>query len=316
MSGPVVHEVYGIRIRTPWPIPALPCLPDAAWDVEFVEGPGESFAEAARHVAPGHRRRLAQQARLPDGSRYRLWTHLLEFLISPDGRRVQARAMPDANALAFQTYLLVDALLFAMIRMGREPLHATAVHTPEGVIAFAGESGVGKSTLGALFVRAGYQLVTDDMLVLAPEQAGFVAHPGPPRLKLHRETADRIFDAGYRGIPMNPTTDKLLIPLGPAQAVRGPRRFHALYLLQPADNRIAPSDPCLCRLTPSEAVPKIVALTASHWTDERDRLVRQFRFVTRLVQTTTIKTLRYRRDADSMPELRQAIIDDLASPAR
>ncbi len=315
MSGPVVHKVYGIRIRTPWPIPALPCLTDTAWDVEFVEAAAESFEEAATHVAPAHRERLGQHATLPDGSRYRQWANLLEFVISSDARRVQARAMPEANPEAFQAYLLVDALLFALVRMGLEPLHATAVHTPEGVIAFGGESGLGKSTLGALFVRAGYQLVTDDMLVLAPEGDGFVAHPGPPRLKLFPETADRILDAGYRGVPMNPTTDKLMIPLGPSQAVQGPRRFHALYLLKPTDDRSA-SDPVICRIKPSDAVPQIVALTASHWIEERERLERQFRFVTRLVQAAPIKTLSYRRDPDSMPQLRQAIIDDVASDAR
>jgi hypothetical protein len=316
MSGPVVHNVYGIRIRTPWPIPALPHLTDAAWDVEFVESAAESFEEAARYVAPALRKRLAQHATLPDGSRYRLWANLLEFLVSPDARRVQARAMPEANPQAFQTYLLLDALLFTLVRMGREPLHATAVDTPGGVIAFAGESGLGKSTLGALFVQAGYQLVTDDMLMLVPEGDGFVAHPGPPRLKLYRETADRIFDAGYSGMPMTPTTDKLLIPLGPSRAVQGPRRFHALYLLKPTDDRSAASDPVICRITPSDAVPQIVALTASHWTEERERLERQFRFVIRLVQSAPIKTLSYRRDPDLMPQLRQAIIEDIASDAR
>lgn len=316
MSGSVVHDVYGIRIRTPWPIPALAHLTGAAWDVEFVEAAAEDFKDAARFVAPRHRRRLAQLATLPDGSCYRRWANLLEFLISPDARHVQARAMPEANPSAFQTYLLVDALLFALIRMGREPLHATAVHTPGGVIAFAGESGLGKSTLGALFVRAGCPLVTDDMLVLAPESDGFVALPGPPRLKLYPKIADRIFDAGYRGLPMDPTSEKLLIPLAPPHAVQGRHRFQALYLLKPADDRRVSSEPCIRRITPPEAVPQIVGLTASHWTEERERLERQFRFVTRLVQSAPIKTLTYRRDLDSMPQLRQAIIDDVASDAR
>jgi hypothetical protein len=311
MNRPVVHGVYGIRIRTPWPIPSLPRLTDAGWDIEFVEGAAEHFEEAAKYVAPADRKSLSQYAKLPDGSRYRKWAHLLEFLISPDARRVQARAMPGANPQAFLTYLLVDALLFAMVRMGREPLHATAVFTPAGVIAFAGESGLGKSTLGALFVRAGYQLVTDDMLVLVPERSGFVAHPGPRRLKLYRDTADRIFNADYRGVPMNPTTAKLMIPLEPSQAVQGPHPFDTLYLLNPTDDRRAQADPYICRISPSDAIPQIVGLTAGHWTDERERLTRQFQFVTHLAQAATIKTLRYRRDPESMAQLRQAIVDDM-----
>ncbi len=316
MSEPVVQTVYGIRIRTPWPIPALPHVMTAEWDVEFLEGAAEDFEQAARHVAPAHRRRSAQYAKLPDGSRYRRWANLLELLISPDARVVHARAMPNAHPLAFQTYLLVDALLFVMIRMGREPLHATAVHTRHGIIAFAGASGLGKSTLGALLVRAGYRLVTDDMLVLAEAEDGFVAYPGPPRVKLYRDTADRIFETGYCGMPMNPTTDKLLIPLEPSQAIQGPLPFHTLYLLKPTDDRAEHCEARIRRIRPAEAVAPIVALTSGYCTDERERLARQFRFVTRLVQSAVVKTLSYRRDPATMAQLRQAVIDDIASPAR
>ena len=170
-------------------------------------------------------------AALPDGSSYRRWSGLFEFLVTPDARCIHARTLDQTNEEALLAYLLVDALSFSMVRLGREPLHATAVLTPHGVVAFVGESGDGKSTLGALLVRHGFRLVTDDMLVLTVDGDECVAHAGPPRIKLYRHIADRIFDAGYSGVPMNPVTEKLIIPLNHDQSVHGPHPLRAIYLI-------------------------------------------------------------------------------------
>ena len=307
---PVVHDLYGIRIRTPWPVRGVPAI-DAAWDVEFVEGDAATLAAAAAHVSPEQRDLWAQYAVLPNGSRYRRWSGLFEFLVTPDARCIHARTLDHTNDEALLAYLLVDALSYAMVRLGREPLHATAVLTEQGVIAFVGESGRGKSTLGALFVRHGCRLVTDDMLLLTHERDGCMAHPGPPRIKLYRAIADRIFGGASCGIPMNPLTDKLIMPLTDEQVVRQPAATSALYLIRDNQGRGRPPRPCIRELSPAAAFPEILAATAGHYALERDRLTRQFEFVKRLVEHVPIKTLSYPRDTDSMSSLRDAVLGDL-----
>jgi hypothetical protein len=310
LDRPVVHELYGIHIRTPWPVRGVPAI-DAAWDVEFVEGDAATLAAAAAHVSPEQRDLWAQFAVLPDGSRYRRWSGLFEFLVTPDARCIHARTLDHTNHETLLAYLLVDALSYAMVRLGREPLHATAVLTGQGVVAFVGESGRGKSTLGALFLRHGCRLVTDDMLLLTHERDGCMAHPGPPRIKLYREIADRIFGGAAAGIPMNPLTDKLIMPLTDEQVVRQPAATRALYLIRDNHDRGRPPHPCIRQLSPAAAFPEILAATAGHYALERDRLTRQFEFVRRLVEHVPIKTLWYPRDTDSMSSLRDAVLGDL-----
>jgi hypothetical protein len=309
-DGPVVHDLYGIRIRTPWPVRGVPAT-DEAWDVEFVEGDTAMLADAAAHVSPEQRDRWAQYAVLADGSRYRRWSGLFEFLVTPDARCIHARALDHTNDEALLAYLLVDALSYTMVRLGREPLHATAVLTDRGVVAFVGDSGRGKSTLGALFVRHGCRLVTDDMLVLTHEREGYLAHPGPPRIKLYRDIADRVFGDASGGVPMNPLTDKLIVPLTDEQAVRQPAAISALYLIRDHDDRGRPPRPFIRRLSPASAFPEILAATAGHYAFERERLTRQFEFVRRLVERVPIKTLSYPRDTDTMSSLRDAVLADL-----
>jgi hypothetical protein len=306
---PVVHDLYGIRIRTPWPVSGVP-VAQGTWDVEFVQGDPALLGDGAAHVKPDHRDRWAQCAVLPDGSHYRRWGGLFEFLVTADARCIHARTFDHSNEEALLAYLLVDALSFSMVRMGREPLHATAVQADRGVAAFAGESGYGKSTLGALLVRQGFRLITDDMLVLTHEQDSCVAHPGPPRIKLYRDIADRIFGSAYSGVPMNPVTEKLIIPLTADQAIGQPAEMRALYLIRESRECC----PMIRRLSPASAFPNVLAATAGHYPFERDRLRRQFEFVRRLVEQVPVKILSYDRDPNSLSALRDAVLADLDRP--
>lgn len=52
---------------------------------------------------------------------------------------------------------------------GCVPLHAAAIDTAAGVIAFAGRSGAGKSTLCAAAVLAGYAYVADEIAAVSPD---------------------------------------------------------------------------------------------------------------------------------------------------
>jgi hypothetical protein len=308
-----VHHLYGIRVRTPWPVAGVPST-NGDCDVEFVDGDQTQLDRAATHVLPAHRHQWAQHAVLPDGSRYRLWRDLFDFLVTPDARCIHARRLNRTNEEALLAYLLVDALSYSMVRLGREPLHATAVLTDRGAIGLIGESGFGKSTLGAGFVRGGCRLITDDMLVLTFDGAHCVAHAGPPRIKLYRPIADRIFGAGCHGVPMNPVTEKLIVPLTERQSVRHASPLAALYLIQPG-RRQAPRRPTIRTLPPARAFPRILAATPGHYACERDRLARQLTFVSALAARIPIKTLSYPRDPAQLELVRDAVLADVERSA-
>lgn len=307
-QDPVVHSLYGIRVRTPWRVAGVPVI-DAPWDVEIVEGATERLADAASHVSDRQSSNWAQYAALPDGSQYRRWTNLFEFLVTPDARRIEARTLAPVQDEALLAYLLVDALSFSMVRLGWEPLHATAVATRRGVAAFLGNSGVGKSTLAAAFIRTGARLVTDDMLILAWD-SGWLAQPGPPRIKLYREMARQILGTSDRGIPMNAVTDKLIIPLDAAQTMNTRGRVAGLYILSDERDSVT-EEPALHHLPPAQAFRAVLAHTAAHYPSEPDRLRRQLDFTTRLVSDVPVKTLSYARDTDAMFRARDLVLTDL-----
>jgi len=65
------------------------------------------------------------------------------------------------------------------------PLHASAIETGGGCVAFTGDSGAGKSTLVAALSRRGHQVIADDVSFVEPDERGRVCvWPGVHRLRL------------------------------------------------------------------------------------------------------------------------------------
>ena len=309
MTTPLIYDVYGIRVRTPWRLPSLTASTNGPWDVEFIEGDPARLERAAEHVPSNQAGWWAQSAVLPDGSTYRRWARLFDFLVRPGARQIEARMLEHATEEAFQAYLLVDGLLHAMVRLGREPLHATAVMTTTGAVAFLGESGHGKSTIAALLLDWGYPLLTDDMLIAILDGGSFLAYPGPPRIKLYRAVAQRIFGDRVSGVPMNPATEKLIIPLAERQTTREPGRLRALYVLAPQPGSSTP--PSIRRVSPSEALPAVLGGTAGVWPRDPARLRRQFDFITSFVRKVPIRMIRFAHEESGLFPLRDLVLADL-----
>ena len=308
--GLVVQQLYGLRIRTPWPVRGLSAA-DGPWDVEFVANRPDVLARAASRVPDEQRNSWAQYAALPDGSAYRRWSNLFEFLVTADARHIYAQTLTDVDNEAMLAYLLVDALSFSMVRLGWEPLHATAVATDHGVVGFLGNSGDGKSTLAALLLQQRCKLVTDDMLVLVRDRETWLAQPGPPRLKLYRDMADHILGVAPGRSAMNPDTTKLIVPLDTDDCTAEPHPLRALYVLRSVGEDRS-SALRIEQLSPAAAFPRVLAHTAGHYPSEIARLQRQFEFTTTLVRETPVKTLSYPREKAEMARLRDAVLADLS----
>ena len=111
-------------------------------------------------------------------------------------------------------------------------LHASAVAKGGEAIAFMGQSGWGKSTLAEYFYQQGYDLLTDDVLVLdvREDSEEVSVLPGHRFIRL-REQAGRAFVDTFESLPrVNPYTSKRVraVEYGP----NAPMPLRKLYVLQ------------------------------------------------------------------------------------
>jgi hypothetical protein len=113
-----------------------------------------------------------------------------------DAARLTLRCAPAEEGLNWQQVLLGRILPNVGLERGYEALHASAVESPEGVVAVLAPSGMGKTTLATELMRRGWPLFADDVLVLSADTGGLRAYPGAPLMNIApHDTGDEAQDA-------------------------------------------------------------------------------------------------------------------------
>lgn len=305
--------LYGVRLKSVVPLPGPETTSSERAAIELLSGSASLFSRARREAgicAEG--KEWFSHAGLSDGSDYLQWSGLFEFIVSADGRRITCRELNGASPESFQTYLLGQVLSFSLLKQGIEPLHSTSVVINGTAVAFLGNCGYGKSSLGAAFLQEGCPLLTDDLLVLKERDGQFIAYPGPSRIKLFPEVARSVLGNRVKGTPMNSDTSKLVIPLGPDEMVSpgGTFPLKAIYVLTPpaksqgARITIAP-------LSPQNAFVALIKNTFNAVIVDPERLKRQFTLASRLAARVHVKSLSYPRAFQHLPAVREAVRSDL-----
>ena len=151
------------------------------------------------------------------------------------GREIVVDPFPSAAERNVRLFLLGSALGILCHQRGLLPLHANAIVAGGVAVAFAGPSGVGKSTLATHFQRAGYEVLCDDVCTIGFDAAGQpMAWPGLQRLKLWRDAAE-VFGIDHHSIePVCEEMEKYAVPLTRKMAAK-PVPFRRLYVLSRAD---------------------------------------------------------------------------------
>lgn len=281
--------------------------------------PACSFELGVRAAAgsTGARRR---SLRLPDG---RVWATVSRepagytvdvarqaaFFVSADGRRVVGVPAPGVGTAAVGRLFLAQALPLALSRQGETLLHASAVVTPAGAIAFVGPAGRGKSTLAASFARDGFPILSDDGLRLGERRGRLVAFPSYPETRLWPDVLAALRLA--RGAAVQDV--KRRVALGHARWRFGDRpvRLRRLYLLEPTARGGAPA----AAIAPVPGGERMVALVRQTFRLELDEprcLAEEFARIGRLASAVSVRRLRFVRDLARLPEVRAAVLADVA----
>ncbi len=274
------------------------------------------FRLSSRHPPPPIGEPLHQWDS-PDGERWLtisrcLGGYLLQFpglatfFLAEDARSVRCWPWPGMPAGTIRHLLLDQVMPLVLSRMGRAVLHGSAVATPQGVLAFAGESGQGKSTLADAFLRHGAELVSDDCLLLDESAGAFRLVPSYPGLRLWPDVAQ----AAPRAAPTVPvchySSKERLHQAVPFN--REPRPLRRLYLLvNPADEiSIAP-------VTPRDALIDLVKSSFVLDVADPQTLKRNFETLSRLAALRLVFRLSYPHDLARLPDVRAAILRHAAS---
>lgn len=228
-----------------------------------------------------------------------------DFRIGAD--RIDVHAPAEGLGMA-ELRLLGPVLSYWLERQGLPALHASAVATDRGAIAFLSVKEGGKTGLAAAFLQAGFPLLTDD--VLAVEEAGgtFLGRPGYPQMRMWPDEA-AFFVPGWEELPtVHPAISKRRVPVGDGGfgAFNGePLPLACLYLPE----RVAEGTVEIQDVSPRDAVIELLRHSFSPRLVEAAGLgPRRLDFFARLAMKVPVRRLRYPSGFDRLPEVVEPVL--------
>jgi hypothetical protein len=229
---------------------------------------------------------------------------LADFEVSHDGRSVRAWPAPGITQETVRHLYLNQALPLAQSRQGKLVFHASAVEMGEAALAFAGESGRGKSTLAASFAVSGARFLTDDGLLLEPRGGDWLVRPSHPSIRLWEDSQQALMAAGAPTAPPVSYTSKARFLAG--EGVRfcdAPRPLRRLYFLGAG----AADAPRIAPLRPAEALIELVGHSFLLDIEEREQLAAHFDELSRLAAAPIYFRLDFPRRYAELAGVRAAI---------
>lgn len=307
------HAVAGIAIDVPFPIPELPTTVRAAdWSV------------AAGAVADARDQPLIFETRAADG---KVWVGLrgsgdryvlsfptqVDFLLDLAARAVTFDARADTAEKSLRHLLIDQVVPHLLAADGGLVLHASAVATDEGALAFVGPSGTGKSSLAAALVTRGATLLADDFLLLRETDDGYQATPAYPSLRLWEDAAEHFTGAASDLPTVSAYTDKRRWAVAPP-ATDATHALRAIVILGGPAGNVA--DGQVCEISWARGTDAFVALFKQGYRIARDdragHVEEQIRY-SRLVERVPLMLLRHRHDYTVMDEVLDRLADGLAT---
>ena len=114
------------------------------------------------------------------------------------------------------------------------------------------------------------------------------------------------------GVPMNPKTQKLIIPLDNNWVCADAAPLATIYVLEPLDEAVG-WDVRIVSISQREAFVMLLGSAFNYMITDPDRLRRLFEATEALANATIVRKLCYPRSLDFLPLVREAILADLCA---
>lgn len=318
---PLDYSVFGLLIRSNFPIPELSALQPTAQAVDLSVH-WQVRPDAARSgLVAGELTYVSTYTDQAGAPALKIWSlaasGLLrleysdgaEFWLDRSGREVWSVWPKSLTIEDTATYFLGPVLGLVLRLRGVTCLHASAIAFDGRAAAFVGAEGAGKSTTAAALARKGFVVVSDDIVALEERGDGFLVKPAYPYLCLWPESVESLYGSAD-ALPRFATGyDKRCMSVE-AQSLGFADRALPLGCVYILGERGPNPAPCIEGVNGHEAFITLVANTyATNMLDSGMR-AQEFETLGRLMQRIPVRRIRAHSDPSRIDDLCSVIYKD------
>lgn len=292
-SDKLPEHVY--KIHQPAPQQTLSSV-TLEWFHEWMDGNGQIWASLAKQ-----------------NSHYLIrFPTYADFWVLPNGSEINCIPCPDIPRETLN-HLFLDQVFPCLLTQGsRMMLHAAAVGINGEAVAFIGETGAGKSTLTSSLCSKGFQLLTDDGLLVIEEGDRFWVVPGYPSVRLWPESLPQVFSGNPPSTDVAHYTEKQRVAAEQAAFPFAMERMplRRIYLLRPQETDCE-QEIAITPLSPRDAFNE--CFNSIFRLDFRDRakLREQFTLTGRMVEPTPVFAFSFPHDFSVLPAVHACLLAHL-----
>jgi hypothetical protein len=159
---------------------------------------------------------------------------LARFYVN-SGKDIIIQKADDVYEGDIQVFLMGTIFAYVLQYHNYLVLHGSAILVNGQAVIFSGDSGAGKSTIAAAFAKKGYNVFTDDMVVIKyTDDNKFELIQGWPRLKLWQDALSYFGEKSDNLIRVQNKQNKYEFPIKVSQEKSVP--ILAFYELNPCDD--------------------------------------------------------------------------------
>jgi hypothetical protein len=312
------YLISGLLLESDEEFPELPATTDASTpDIMFQVH--EGLGAMSDSAEPYH------QWNLPDGQP---WLHLAksdgqfhlrflqyaDFILDAEKRIVICRPQMGASHETVRHLFLNQVMPLLLSKLGKLVLHAGAVSTHLGAVAFVGQAGVGKSTLTAGLGRV-CPVLTDDCLMVEWDESGPLARGNYPGIRLWPDVLPHFLAGDDMVANVAQYTSKRRIS-GSNGAMTYEGRsvpLRRLYMLQRREADQPSRQISITKLRSAEGVIALLKYTFLLDIDDREQSARHLQLFKKMVDAGLVRGLSYPSGISLIPAIHEAILEDLAS---
>jgi hypothetical protein len=295
-GGPYLYSAYNLTISSPW---SLPELTETTGTPDVVIRCGDLQSRAADRAASGFYKASPDEFFIYDPE--------VGAFLSVGTNEIVVDPAPAVDERLLHLFIMGPALAHLLHRRGLLLLHASAVASERGSIAFAGKTSWGKSTTAATFYERGWDFVTDDMLAVKFESNSVYVLPGYANMRLWPDAVSHFGEVPESLALVHPALDKRSRKFHQRMASQ-PLPLTRLYILAEG------SPPGVETFAPSNAFLEVVRHTEDDvlkTLQMTNTVESHFRSCVKLVNTVPVRRLIRPLELNTLAELQHLIDADL-----